>query len=510
MGINLTTVLASAASAHPTRAAIRIDDACLTYAELDALATRVAGALVNASVEPGDRVALMAPNGLHWPVAYHGILRTGAVVVPANPLLRQRELEHCLTDSGASLLIAAAGAAGVARAACAAAGIRPPVTIAAGHDAAELPIGLTAWETRAPDTVQREPGDIAVLLYTSGTTGRPKGAALTHSNLLWNAKVFGESLGVADDVILGALPLFHSFGQSCVMNAGMLGGASIVLVDRFDAVTALRLLDRREVTMLAGVPTMLSGLLAAAPDGEVDLPLRTVVSGGASLPVEVLHAFQARFGCTIYEWYGLSECSPVVTFNTPARPPRPGSVGLPLWGVDVALRAADGASAAVGEVGEVCVRGHCVMRDYWGNPAATAETIDAAGWLRTGDLGRTDEDGYLYIVDRQKDIIIRGGLNVYPREVEEVLYEHPGIAEACVVGIPHATLGEEVAAAVVVHAGATLAPQLVSDWVRERLAPYKYPRHVLLLDALPKGPTGKILKREVVPLISDDLPVTRV
>ena len=272
------------------------------------------------------------------------------------------------------------------------------------------------------------------------------------------------------------------------------------MLPRFDAAKALGLLANQRVTIFAGVPTMFSALLHVPNRADYDVSaLRLSVSGGAAMPVEVLRQFEDAFDCIVLEGYGLSETSPVASFNHPDRERKPGSIGTPIRGVEMRVVDASGAELPQGEVGEIAIRGHNIMKGYWNKPEATAEAVSADGWFRTGDIGRVDEDGYFYIVDRKKDLIIRGGFNIYPREIEEVLYEHPGIAEAAVIGMPHPELGEEVGAAVVLKPGATATPDELRAFVKARVAAYKYPRVVWLLDELPKGPTGKILKRAIVP-----------
>ena len=302
-----------------------------------------------------------------------------------------------------------------------------------------------------------------------------------------------------EDVVMGCLPLFHSFGQTCGLNATVGSGACLTLVPRFDPATALEVIQRDQVTVFQGVPTMYAALLNHPHRRQFDVgSLRLCVSGGAALPVEVLRGFEDAFGCVILEGYGLSETSPVASFNHPDRERKPGSIGTPIQGVEMRLVGPLGEEVAAGEVGEIAIRGHNLMRGYWGRENATREAVPD-GWLRTGDLARQDQDGYFFIVDRKKDLIIRGGYNVYPREIEEVLYEHPAVAEAAVVGIPHPTHGEEVAAAVVLKPGAQATPAELQAFCRERVAAYKYPRHVWLEAALPKTATGKLLRREVVP-----------
>jgi long-chain acyl-CoA synthetase len=349
--------------------------------------------------------------------------------------------------------------------------------------------------------VSRSDDDTAVILYTSGTTGSPKGAELSHANLGHNQAVTARTLLHLgpDDVVMGCLPLFHVFGMTCGLNAAITNGALLTLIPRFDPAKALEVIGRDGVTVFEGVPTMYAAMLGLAGSTTADVSsLRVCISGGAALPVEVLRGFEAAFGCLVLEGYGLSETSPVASFNHPDRERKPGSIGTPIDGVRMRVVDLDGADVAPGEVGEIVISGHNVMKGYWQRPEATAESV-RDGWFATGDLARVDEDGYFFIVDRKKDLIIRGGYNVYPREVEEVLYEHPAVAEAAVVGMAHDSLGEEIGAAVALKAGSGVTPEELRDFVKARIAAYKYPRAVWVVDSLPKTATGKILRREVHP-----------
>jgi long-chain acyl-CoA synthetase len=486
--VNLASGLTRSAEAHPDRPAVRLDDAVTTYRDLDQQSARVAAVLRSHGVGAGDRVGVMLPNVLEFAAVYFGVLRAGAVVVPMNPLLKSREVQHYLSDSQAKVLFAWADVAGEARAG---AGSAMVFDVAPGYAADLDPADLTL--------VQREASDTAVILYTSGTTGCPKGAELTHGNLTSNvAAVLTDLLHLTgDDVVFGALPLFHSFGQTVTLNATIAAGAALLLLPRFSATTALTLLAEHHATVFAGVPTMYSAMLSV--DHAAQLPaLRVCVSGGAAMPVEVLHQFEKSFGCMILEGYGLSETSPVASFNQPDRPRKAGSIGTPVSGVEMRVVDSDGRAVPQGEVGEIAIRGHNIMKGYWNKPAATAEVLSADGWFCTGDMGRVDEDGYYFIVDRKKDLIIRGGYNVYPREIEEVLYEHPAVAEVAVIGLPHPELGEEIGAAVALKPGMQLSSAELRNYARSQVAAYKYPRHIWFLDALPKGPTGKIQKRDIV------------
>jgi long-chain acyl-CoA synthetase len=478
---NLARLLTSSAAAHPSRVAIQLDDIELTYAELDAASALVAGLLRAKGVQPGDRVAVMLPNTPHFPVCYYGALRAGAVIVPMNVLLKEREVAFYLRDSGAKVIFAWHEFADAAHAGAEDADAEI-VLVEPGEQEA-----LLARCEPVAEVADRDAADTAVILYTSGTTGTPKGAELTHANLLRNVEVSIDLFG-ADEraVVLGALPFFHAFGQTCALNATIAAGGRLTLLPRFDPGKALEIIERDRVTMFEGVPTMYAAMLHHPAPVDAS-SLAVCVSGGAAMPVEVMRAFEQRFGCQILEGYGLSETSPLASFNRRDRERKPGSIGLPIDGVE--MRVADD--------GELLIRGHNVMKGYWNRADATAAAIEGDGWFRSGDIARVDEDGYFYIVDRKKDVVIRGGFNVYPREIEEVIYEHPAVLEAAVVGVPHGTLGEEVGAAVALKPGASVTAAELRDFVKQRVAAYKYPRVIWFVDQLPKGPTGKILKREI-------------
>jgi long-chain acyl-CoA synthetase len=492
---NLYAFLEDAASGRPDRIALRMDDLALSYAALRDAAGRTRTLLASAGVEPGDRVGVMLPNVPAFPVAFYGALAADAVVVPMNPLLKSREVAYYLGDSGATALLAWHDFAAEAAKGAAEAGTR----LIAVEDPAMS--GLLAGLAPATGAPGRSDEDTAVILYTSGTTGRPKGAELTHAGLSRNAGLTARTLlkNQPDDVMMGCLPLFHVFGLTCGLNATIAAAGTLTLLPRFDPARALDVIERDGVTIFEGVPTMYAAILHhPSADPAKARSLRVCVSGGASLPLEVLRGFEEKFGCVILEGYGLSETSPVASFNHPDAERKPGSIGTPVEGVEMRLAGEDGADIPDGEVGEIAIRGHNVMKGYWNKPEATAQAIPD-GWFRTGDMARRDADGYYYIVDRKKDLIIRGGYNVYPREVEEVLHEHPAVAEVAVVGIPHPGLGEEVGAAVALKPGASATPGELRAFAKARVAAYKYPRHVWLVDTLPKGPTGKILRREVRP-----------
>jgi long-chain acyl-CoA synthetase len=493
---NLAQRLLASAATDPAAPAIRLDAETLSYAALAEAGGRLAGHLIERGLEPGDRVGVMLPNVPEFAVAYYGVLLAGWVVVPMNPLLKGREIAHYVGDSGAGILLGSEEVAARAMSG----------TADLGTDL--IMVDPSIWEGIAAraggrvEIVDRADGDTAVILYTSGTTGKPKGAELTHANLRRNADIFANDWLelTPDDVLMGCLPLFHTFGQTVGLNCAIFSGACLTLISRFDPGKALRVIERDGVSVFIGVPTMYSALLGVpSGDGLDTSSLRLCVSGGAALPMEVLTGFEKAFGCPIIEGYGLSETAPVASFNPPDGARKAGSVGVPIDGVQMRIVTEDWSDLPIGEIGEIAIRGHNIMKGYWRQPEATAEVMSPAGWFRTGDLGRMDEDGYLYIVDRKKALIIRGGYNVYPREVEEVLYEHPAVVEAAVVGIPHETLGEEVGAAVVLTPGADAEPDEIREYVRERVASYKYPRRGWIVGELPKGPTGKILRRDVKP-----------
>jgi long-chain acyl-CoA synthetase len=519
--LNLASVLEHSAMLTPGAVAITSGQTSLTYAQLDAEASKVAAGLVALGIAPGDHVALSCPNLPSFPAAYFGILKAGAVVVPLNVLLKPREIAYHLHDSGARALIAFEGTpelpiARMARAACDEAACPHLIVITCVPEApAPTSPALTLsqiththssrFETRA-----RRPDDTAVILYTSGTTGQAKGAELTHANMVSNAitshEMFRPAMrgGSEQEVALITLPLFHSTAQTCLMNMGLYGGFRLVLSARFEPRTCLELMERERIGFWIGVPTMYWSLLQHVTAGTVDpVPiarhLRLCVSGGAPMPHDVMRRFEESFHVRILEGYGLSETSPVVAFNQLHRPSKPGTVGLPVFGLDLQCVDEHDVPVATGERGEVVVRGPNVMKAYYNRPAETAEAF-RGGWFHTGDIGTMDADGYLTIVDRRCDMILRGGFNVYPREIEEVMMTHPAVALVAVIGVPDDRLGEEVKALVVRRPGVDVTEGTLINWCRDQFAAYKYPRQVEFREALPIGATGKILKRELRPL----------
>ncbi|MFJ4886589.1 long-chain fatty acid--CoA ligase [Streptomyces sp. NPDC088731] len=504
----LAAVLADTAARRPDAPALVFEDTTVDYRLLWERARVCAAELRRHGVRPGDRVALLLCNSPHFPVVHFGALALGAVVVPVNTQLRADEIEFVLTDSGARALVCdtatveeGAKAAEAAGAALFTAGAEHPP--ARRLDPPDPAPPVHGHHAAAPD-------DVAAILYTSGTTGRPKGAVLTHRNIVTNIEVTAVSPFAVrpDDVLLCCLPLSHTFGQTCVMSTAFHVGARVVLTERFAAREALDLMARHGCTVFMGVPTMYHALLEAVADGAPAPRLDRAYSGGSALAVSVLERVREVFGCQVYEGYGLTETSPCVAYNQPGTEPRPGTVGTPVAGVEVAVARADLEGRVEllprGEVGEAVVRGHNVMSGYLGLPEETAAVL-VDGWFRTGDLGVLEPDGCLRLVDRKKDVVLRGGYNVYPREVEEVLLRHPAVRLTAVVGLPDDRLGEEVCAVVVVRPGFAEEPGLAAElveWCRNRLASYKYPRHVEFARTLPTGPSGKVLKRRLVQLYS--------
>jgi long-chain acyl-CoA synthetase len=492
--MNLAQLLIDSAELEPDHVAIRLDDVQLTYAQLDGASAHIVGLLREHGFSPGDRVGIMLPNVPSFPVCYYGVLRAGGLVVPMNVLLKQREVAFYLKDSGARLLFAWDGFAEDAQAGASEAGAEC-LLVKLGEF--EQQVGSAEAVTEVAET---DDGDTAVILYTSGTTGTPNGAELTHANLSRNAEASRGLFGLDSEAItLGALPLFHSFGQTCGMNATVGGRGTLTLIPRFDPGKALEIIQRDHVNIFQGVPTMYGAMLHHPEHEQYDTSsLQVCASGGSAMPVELMRGFEDAFGCKVLEGYGLSESSPVASFNHPERERKPGSIGTPIAGVDMKVVDEDGNEVAPGDVGEIVIRGHNVMKGYWNRADVTEETI-RDGWLHTGDMGKIDDDGYFFIVDRKKDMIIRGGYNVYPREIEEVLYEHRAVREAAVLGVPDDEYGEEIGAAVVLKDGADVSAEELRDFLREQVAAYKYPRQIWFVDDLPKGPTGKILKREIEP-----------
>jgi long-chain acyl-CoA synthetase len=512
--LNLAVVLEDSARKRPDHTAVVFAEHRISYAQLDAAANQVAGGLQALGVGRGDKVALTCPNVPYFPIVYYGILKAGAVVVPMNVLFKHKEVEYHLADSDAKAYLCFEGTEELPMAEEGWAGFSEVPGCEHFHVITADPTAASPIERvatlgalmggQAPTFVSASTTaeETAVILYTSGTTGRPKGAELSHSNIVMNSMVGADLFqGSPDDICLVALPLFHSFGQTVLMNTGLMIGSTLVMLPRFDPDDALAAMEKESVTVFAGVPTMYWALLNHPDSDKFDLEkisenLRVCSSGGASLPVQVLHDFEKKFNVPIMEGYGLSETSPVASFNHLDRERKPGSIGTPIWGVEMAIFDASDNELPSGERGEVVIRGHNIMKGYYKRPEANAETM-RNGWFHSGDVGTMDEDGYFYIVDRTKDMVIRGGFNVYPREVEEVLVSHPEITLAAVIGMPDDKLGEEVKAFVVLQGGSELTAEEIVAWSKENIAAYKYPRVVEIRDGLPMTATGKILKTEL-------------
>ncbi|MEU8385418.1 long-chain fatty acid--CoA ligase [Streptosporangium sp. NPDC048865] len=508
--LNLSIALEDSAREAPDRTALVFGDLRLPYSLVNTIANQVANLLVSRGIGKGDKVALACPNLPYFPFVYYGILKTGATVVPLNVLLQSREIAYHLEDSQAKALFCFEGTPELplgerGRAGFEGSSAEHFLVLPATAFATESEYGETLWAALEGvsgefETVQTSPDDTAVILYTSGTTGQPKGAELSHQNMLLNAMVSDEMFPRTEggDAYLAVLPLFHSFGQTVVMNAGFRRRATVVLVPRFEPGPALELMRAENITLFAGVPTMYWAMLTKihADGDEVPTSLKVAVAGGASSPVEVLKDFERTFGTGILEGYGLSETSPVASFNQLGRPTKPGTIGTPIWGVEMKLIDGDWKTIEGEGPGEIAIRGHNVMKGYYNRPEATAEVM-RDGWFRTGDIATRDADGYYSIVDRAKDMIIRGGFNVYPRELEEVLITHPEVSLAAVVGVAHDSHGEEVKAYVIRTPGATVTEDELIAWGKENMAGYKYPRIVEFRDTLPMTATGKILKREL-------------
>ncbi|MDT0304721.1 long-chain-fatty-acid--CoA ligase [Streptomonospora wellingtoniae] len=511
--LNLAALLEDGARTTPERDCLVFGDLRIDYATTNMIANQVAEMLTARGIGRGDRVALASPNTPYFPFVYFGALKAGAVVVPLNVLLTSREIAFHLEDSGAKALFAFTGTPELplGERAFAAFGDAPSCEVyidlptAPGAVESQIEGAETIWAALAGTSgtfsaVQTDADETAVVIYTSGTTGRPKGAQLSHMNLLFNAVASDALFDKSEhDVYLTVLPLFHIFGQTTMMNCGLYRHATLVLQARFDPDEALSLMERERVTVFAGVPTMYWGLLGAK--GEHDMAavaanLNTAVSGGSALPGEVARNMKDRFGVEILEGYGLSETSPVVSFNNPKVKAKTGSIGRPIWGVEMKLVDSVFEDVEGEGPGEIAVRGHCVMKGYHNRPDADAQVFKD-GWFRTGDIARRDDEGFFFIVDRSKDMIIRGGYNVYPRELEEELMTHPEVSLAAVVGVGHESHGEEIKAFVIREEGSALTEAQLVEWSKERLAAYKYPRLVEFRDSLPMTATGKILKREL-------------
>jgi long-chain acyl-CoA synthetase len=516
--LNLASIIEQHARLAPEKEAVVWNEMRFTYGQLDGLSNRVANALTEMGIGHGDKVALACPNLPFFPIVYYGILKTGAVVVPICILFTPREVEYHLRDSDAKAVFTFEGTKEF------------PLgqTIKESFDRVETcenlvvmmtdPLAsspfadsktLTEITTDQPETFETyptKPDDTCAILYTSGTTGQPKGAELTHFNIMSNViATYAIHLPVLDFTggeqmtCLITLPLFHTTGQTVQMNTNMYGGNRMVLLPRFEPKATLDAMEREKVNFWVGVPTMFWAILKYVEENGFDVSkvakhLKVPTSGGAPMPVEVIKEFEEVFGIRILEGYGLSETSPLACFNHFEKPSKPGSVGQPIFGVDVRCFDENDTEVKRGERGEVVIRGANVMKGYYKRPEATAEAF-RSGWFHTGDIGIMDDEGYLAIVDRKKDMILRGGYNIYPRELEEVIMTHPAVSLVAVIAVPDERLGEEVKAFIVRKAGAEITEQEMIEWCKTQFAANKYPRHVEFRSELPVGNTGKIFKR---------------
>jgi long-chain acyl-CoA synthetase len=516
--LNLASIVEHHARLAPEREAIVWNDMRFTYGQLNALSNRVANALTEMNIGRGDKVALSCPNLPFFPIVYYAIMKAGAAVVPLNVLFKPREIAYHLRDSDAKAVFVFEGTPELPLAQAVKAGFDEVETcehlvVMTVNPMGESPFPehqtLTQITYDQPETYEiaaTAPHDTCAILYTSGTTGQPKGAELTHLNLMTNVTTtYGSHLPVLDftdreqKTVLITLPLFHTTGQTVQMNTQLYGGNRVVLLPRFEPEATLAAMEKEKVNFWVGVPTMYWAILKYVEETGYDVSkvkehLKVPTSGGAPMPVEVMKDFERVFGLRILEGYGLSETSPLACFNHFEKPSKPGTVGQPIFGVDVKCFDENDREVPRGTRGEVVIRGSNVMKGYYKRPEATAEAF-ANGWFHTGDIGVIDDEGYLAIVDRKKDMILRGGYNIYPRELEEVMMTHPAVSLVAVVGVPCERMGEEVKAFVVRKPGADLTEESFIEWCKGQFAANKYPRFVEFREELPIGGTGKIFKR---------------
>lgn len=518
--LNLAALIEEHARKSPDKLAVICSGIHLTYKQLNDRANQIANGLKSLGITAGDKVALSCPNMPYFPMAYYGILKAGAVVVPLNVLFKPREIEYHLKDSDAKAVLCFEGTQELPMAQMAKQGFDEvetcehlivmmlnPMALSTVEGAMTLSQLMQDQPTEC-ETYPTSPDDTAIILYTSGTTGQPKGAELTHLNMSINAmssrEVFLPFMDGGLDrtaVSLITLPLFHSTGQTAQMNATFYDGSTTVLLPRFEPASVLETMKNQKVSFWVGVPTMYWALLRFVEENNLDVTeiashLRICISGGAPMPVELMKQFEEKFGVRVLEGYGLSETSPVACFSHPQLPSKAGTVGMPLFAVEIKCVDDEDKPVKTGEAGEIVIRGHNVMKGYYKREEATAEAM-RGGWFHTGDIGVFDDEGYLSIVDRKKDMILRGGYNVYPRELEEVIMTHPSVSQVAVIGVADEKLGEEVKALIVLKGGETVSEEKMTAWMKEQFAANKYPRYVEFRNSLPISATGKILKREL-------------
>ncbi|PIC98547.1 fatty acid--CoA ligase family protein [Sporosarcina sp. P29] len=511
--MNLVSSVQQTAQTKPSKIAYHFMGKNTTYAEFDMSVSMFANALQNLGVNKGDKVAFLLGNTPHYLISLYATMRIGATAVPINPLYTPDEISYILENSDAKAVIAIDQLLPLVEVASQSfptienyvvCEMSPDAAqkLAALNDAVKAkvhPFSMLIKKSKPmTEAVEVDENESAIILYTSGTTGHPKGAMLTHKNIYSNARDVGDYLGFSEnDKIVATLPLFHVFALTVVANAPLVKGATILLEPRFSPGEIFDMIREQKATVFAGVPTMYN-FLYQYPEGKTEdfESIRLAISGGSSLPVSLLHDFEEKFDVRVSEGYGLSEASPVTCFNPLDRERVPGSIGTNIMNVENKVVDEMGEEVPDNEVGELIVRGPNVMKGYYKMPEETAAAL-RDGWLYTGDLARRDENGYFYIVDRKKDMIIVGGFNVYPREVEEVLFSHRDIVEAAVVGVPDANFGEEVQAYVVLKKGSDATEQSLHEFCAKRLVKYKVPKTIEFLDELPKNTTGKILRRSL-------------
>jgi len=512
---NLSIALEDNAQRIPNRLAIISEEKKISYKELNLLSNKVANLILDLGINPGDSIALQCPNISFFPIIYYGILKMGGVIVPMSILLKKKEISFILNNSKAKLLFFYQGDQTLNIVKEAVAGVKesPEIIQSILIENQELksfsnPLvknlnSLIKDASSEFEYIPTNAEETAVVIYTSGTTGKPKGAKLTHSNLAWNSSITVDLFDFkGDDIALTVLPLFHIFGQNCIMNAAVFAGISNVLLKRFDSNEVIQCIQKHSVTIFAGVPTMFWNLLNdlnTFKKGEISLlknHWRIALSGGAAIPVELINKFEKTYGVPIFEGYGMSEGSPLVTYNQPAYKRKIGSVGLPIWGVQVKVINDKFIEVPSYVVGQIIFKGHNVMKGYFNNEEETKKVIKN-GWMHSGDLGYKDDQGYLFVVDRMNDMIIRGGVNIYPREIEEVIIKHPKISLVAVVGIPDQRMGEEIMAYVILNKDQDISKAELKSWVKAKVAANKYPRKIEFVKELPMNATGKILKRKL-------------